>query len=203
MADRAIGDQDCDIDAIFATARQDVRAIDFKRMSLAAIGGDAVKAWRHRSNQACGCGAPQCRQREPAVGIIRELPAVDAHVRDAQIVVHRGVARIGFVEFGCGVVRRLAILLPFAGIERSCGGEQCHPTLGQRFAQPRERHILKGCIAVVIVRAEGVVPGMGTVDVANRHIPVRGKSQRIGFEGHECLLCVPVHGTRAIKREPC
>jgi hypothetical protein len=62
MADRAIRHQDCDINAIFATARQDVRAIDFKRMSLAAIGGDAVKAWRNRSNQACGCGAPQCRQ---------------------------------------------------------------------------------------------------------------------------------------------
>ncbi len=66
------------------TSGQSTSSVD----AVAAVGGQAVEARRKRADAAAPGGAPQLRQREPGAAVLgRRVLAVDADVRDAQVVV--------------------------------------------------------------------------------------------------------------------
>lgn len=95
-----------------ADARQQFHAIDIQGRAMGAIGRRAVKAWRelaHASTLRC---AAQGGQRKPAVAVGRRgVVAVIAYVRDAQVVIERGIARIDREELGAGVIGRARSLV--------------------------------------------------------------------------------------------
>jgi hypothetical protein len=83
-----------------------------------------MEACRQRRDVAPGRASPQLLQRKVGRRIrrARVLP-IDRDVRDAQIVILRGIARIDGEELGGPIVGRTRSLIALAGLERRRGGD--------------------------------------------------------------------------------
>ena len=142
VADGAVGHQHRDIRAVFAAALEQLGAVDVYRVALAAVGGCTVEALADPPDAARRSSGAKCRQRKPAAAVLHvRVFAVDRHVRDAQVMVLRGVARVDRIKLGPGVVSRTGALVALVGLERRRGGDQCNAGLGQRFGQGLERRV--------------------------------------------------------------
>ena len=83
------------IDLILLAAAHDLDAVDLNRHAMTAVGRQAVKARSHGADAAIGSKPAQLREREVGPGVLRAcVYAIDRDVRDAQIVIDSGVARI-------------------------------------------------------------------------------------------------------------
>ena len=116
VADRAVRHQDRRIGAVLAAAREQLRGIDLERDALAAIGRRAVKA-RGRPPIRPACGVQRRAAGSRTDVLRRRVQAVDRDVRNAQVVLLRGVARIHRIELGAAVVGRAGTLVALVGLK--------------------------------------------------------------------------------------
>jgi hypothetical protein len=124
VAHRAVGGEDGGIDAVVPAAGHDLRAVDLERDAMAAVGRQAVKARRDRADATALGGAVQLGQREPGAGVPgRGVLAVDADVRDAQVVVLGRIAGIDGVELRRRVIGSAGALVALVGLIGSGRGD--------------------------------------------------------------------------------
>jgi hypothetical protein len=169
-------------------ARQQLQRVDLDRHAMAAVGRHPVEARRERAD------AP--RRRRPAqraqgeIGPLvrtRRVLAVDRDMRDAQVGIAVGRARIDGEELDGGVVGG-RVLLAFARLERSRRGDERHPRLGQRLAQRLERdlRVVRPFIGRAI--AQGLIVGAGPLDIADRRLMGGSEAEVAAKIGHAALL---------------
>ena len=162
MTNRAVRHQHGNIYLVGETARQDFRGVDIDRDPVAAIGRRAEEARRDLADPPRGGRLQKLRQRKPGAAVGRRgVLAVIADMRDAQIMLLRGVAVINLVEFCAAIVGRARTLIALLRIVGRGGGDDRHARLRQRLFQRLER------------RVDIVRPAIGR-GVADRGIVVAG-----------------------------
>ncbi len=184
VAHGAVGDEQRGVGAIGAAARDELGAVDLERGALAAIGRRAVEARGQRADAPGNGRAPQRRQREPRAAVFhRRVLAVDRHVRDAQVVVRRGVARVHAIELRRRVVRRARALVALVRLVRRGGGDQRNACSRERHAQGHEGHVRVVRPFVRCAVAERRVVRARALQVRNRRV-VRRCETEVGFGRH-------------------
>jgi hypothetical protein len=175
VADRTVGHQHRSVDAVGPAPREQLRPIGLQRSALAAVGGQAVKARGQRTDAPAADAAAQRCQREVAADVLGGgVRTVDRHVRNAQVGVARGIARVHTVELGRRVVRCAGALVAALGAVRRRGGHHRHAALRQRLGQTMERHLDAVRPPVRLAVAERLVVVACAPHVAHRHIVGRG-----------------------------
>ena len=152
---------------------------------MAAIGGQAVKARRHRPDAPARGGAPQFGQGKIGAGIFgRGVLAVDRDMRDAQVVVAVGIAGIDRVEFCRGVVGRARTLVALVGLVWRRGRDDRDAALAERLSQRLERHldIVRPFIRRAVAERRIVVAD--PLHIRDRHVVIDGKSEPLRRPGH-------------------
>jgi hypothetical protein len=144
-----------------------------------------VEARRQRTDASALHGAAQRRQRKPRAAVFhRRVLAVDRHVRDAQVVVDRRLARIDGVELRGAVVRRAGPLRALVRLVGRRRGDQRGRALRQRLGQRRERHVIEMRPAVRIAVTEREVPVTRALQVRDRRVLVGRETEvhvRVGI----------------------
>ena len=191
VADRAVGHQDRGVHLVGHASGQQFRAIHAHGVALASVGRHAMEARRQRPDAPRLRRAPQRGQRKPGIAVVTHLLAVDADMGNPQVMVVRHVTRIDLEELGRRVIGRTRTLRPLVRLVGRRCRQQGDPAPGQRLGQRLERDAVEMRVAVMVIGAQRVVPGVGAVDVTNRLVPLRQPVRRRvrswGDRAHEML----------------
>ena len=124
----------------------------------------------------------QLRQRKPGAAVLgRGVDAVVADVRDAQVVLLRGVAVIDLVEFGAAIVLRARALVALGGIIGGGRGDDGDARLRQRLLQRLERRLEVVRPAIGRRVADRRVVVARALHVGDRRVVVRSEAElRVG-----------------------
>ncbi|MPM69820.1 hypothetical protein SDC9_116768 [bioreactor metagenome] len=127
VADGAVGHQHGHVRALGLATLNHQRNIHLQRVPLAAIRRHTMEVFGEPADAPLLHKTAHQRQRKPAIAVLhRGVLAVDAHMRNAHIVIDAGVARVRLVELGRRVVRCARPLRPLVGLERRGRGQQHH-----------------------------------------------------------------------------
>ena len=142
MTYRAVRDQDRRVGLVRLAARDDLRTVLLQRDASAAVGRRAVKSRRDGPDAARGGAPAQCGQRKPGARVLgRRVLPIDGDMRDAEVVVPRGIAGVDRIELRFRVVRRTRPLVARLRLEGRRRGDQRDTAAGQRPWQRPKRHV--------------------------------------------------------------
>ena len=196
VTDRAVRDDDRDIDLVGLATREDLGRIDVDGDAMAAVGRRAEEARRDLADPPRGGSLQELRQRKPGAAVGRAgMLAIVADMRDAQIVLLGGVAVIDLVELGAAVVGRAGTLITLGGIILRGCRDDGYARLRERLLQRLERRIDIVRPAIGRRVADRGVIIAGPLHVGDRGIVVGRKAELVvEGAGHCCVSCVSTVG---------
>ena len=143
---RAIGHQNRRVNTIVQASAQQFGRIDFKRVRLGSVGRQSVKPRRNLCNAARNLRAFQRRQRKVGADIFSGgVIAIDGYMRNPQVGIVCGVARIHGIKLCSGVIRRAGALIALAWLIGCRGCHDSQTRLIKRNLQWPERHVIEMC----------------------------------------------------------
>src|SRR5262249_6518640 len=167
------------IDLIVLAAPHDLAAVDLNRYALAAVCWQAMEAWRHGANPPVGSEPAQLCKRKISPRVFSAcVRAVNRDVRDPQIMIDGGIARIDREELRRRIVRSARPLVALARLEWRRRRDEGEPALRQRLRQRVKRHVRIARPSVGRLIAQRLVIAANSLQILDRRV-VRGSKAEL------------------------